>query len=391
MGVKVREKKKDSGEWWVFIDHKGKRKAKKIGNNKRVALEVAKKIEAKLTLGDVGMLDNNEQPAIPIFKDYAETWLGVTVPVTCKSSTHKDYVSIMNIHVLPVFRNTPVDDITKMMVKKFLMEKIQKGFASSTVSHMKSCISGPLSLAVDDEVIAANPAQRLGKLFKKKVIKDDINPLTSKELSTLLSTFKEKYQDHFPVALTMARTGMRFGECLGLKWKDVDFDNRSIDVSRTFSRCKIDVPKNGKSRTVDMSNQLTAVLQKFKEQKKAEVNGSTFPEWVFTNSKGNPLDMNNWRKRVFYRTLKTAGVRQVRVHDLRHTYATLLIQAGESLAYVRDQLGHHSIQVTVDIYGHLTPGGNKAAVDRLDDVKVKSATKRNLSATKQKKGLTDVG
>lgn len=64
---------------------------------------------------------------------------------------------------------------------------------------------------------------------------------------------------------------------------------------------------------------------------------------------------------------KTAGLRRIRIHDLRHTYASLLIHAGESLAYVRDQLGHHSISVTVDIYGHLAPEGNKEAVDRLDD------------------------
>ena len=69
---------------------------------------------------------------------------------------------------------------------------------------------------------------------------------------------------------------------------------------------------------------------------------------------------------MFYRLLEKAGVRQVRLHDLRHTYASLLIQQGESLAYVQKQLGHSSIQVTVDIYGHLIPGANRAAVDRLD-------------------------
>jgi len=71
---------------------------------------------------------------------------------------------------------------------------------------------------------------------------------------------------------------------------------------------------------------------------------------------------------MFYRILEKAQLRRVRVHDLRHTFASLLIQHGESLAYVRDQLGHKSIQITVDEYGHLVPGGNRSAVDRLDDV-----------------------
>jgi integrase len=74
--------------------------------------------------------------------------------------------------------------------------------------------------------------------------------------------------------------------------------------------------------------------------------------------------MENLRTQVFYRCLSKVGLRHVHIHDLRHTYVSLLIQQGESLAYIRDQLGHHSIQVTVDIYGHLVPGGNKAAVDR---------------------------
>jgi integrase len=81
---------------------------------------------------------------------------------------------------------------------------------------------------------------------------------------------------------------------------------------------------------------------------------------------GGRVDGDNLRRRVFQPLLVAAKVPEIRLHDLRHTYASLLIQNGESLAYVRDQLGHSSIQVTVDIYGHLVPGANRAALDRLD-------------------------
>jgi len=134
-----------------------------------------------------------------------------------------------------------------------------------------------------------------------------------------------------------------------------------------------------------MSLQLTEVLKshKLKAKQDALKNGKgVLREWVFVNKAGSPIDINNWRNRFFRKTLEKAGLRQIRVHDLRHTYASLLIQAGESLVYVRDQLGHHSIKVTVDIYGHLSPEGNKDAMDRLDDV-FEYATKRNLSATIQ--------
>jgi len=90
--------------------------------------------------------------------------------------------------------------------------------------------------------------------------------------------------------------------------------------------------------------------------------------WLFTDPKGRQLDPNNMRKRAFYRCLDLAELRRVRFHDLRHSFASLLIQQGESLAYIKDQLGHHSIQITVDVYGHMLCGGNRQAVDRLDDI-----------------------
>lgn len=90
------------------------------------------------------------------------------------------------------------------------------------------------------------------------------------------------------------------------------------------------------------------------------------PEVVFASREGTMVDDVNLRH-VFGRILEKARLRQIRFQDLRHTFSSLLIQQGESLAYVKEQMGHNSIQVTVDVYGHLVPGGNRAAVDRLDD------------------------
>ena len=86
---------------------------------------------------------------------------------------------------------------------------------------------------------------------------------------------------------------------------------------------------------------------------------------------------------MFHKALAKAGLRRIRFHDLRHTFASRLLQNGESIVYVKDQMGHHSIKVTVDIYGHLVPGANKAAVDRLDE------TGRNPRATRNERGATD--
>lgn len=109
------------------------------------------------------------------------------------------------------------------------------------------------------------------------------------------------------------------------------------------------------------------------------------PAWVFTSEIGTQMDPDNFRKRVWPKLLAKAGFRQIRMHDLRHTFASLLIQQGESLVCVKEQMGHHSIRVTVDTYGHLVPGGNKAAVDKLDVpvLTASPATIRNLSATSE--------
>ena len=384
MGVKVRERPKGSGDWWVYIDHQGDRKAKKIGRDKRLAIDVAKKIEAKLILGEMN-LDKSDNK-VPKFQEYAKAWIDVTVPATCKPSSVSSYQGLLNNHILPLFGPKLVNEINRLMVKNFLMGKYKSGHASSTVGHMKSAISGVLNLAVDDETIPANPTHRIGKIFRVKQIKDNINPLSREELSVLLQTFATHFPNHYPLALLLARTGMRLGEALALKWTDIDFHGRFINVERGFSRGKIETPKSGKSRRVDMSKQLSIVLSGLKHRRKVETiskGWKTIPEWVFVSSLGTSLDINNWRRRIFDKALEKAGLRKVRIHDLRHTFASLLIQAGESLVYIRDQLGHHSIKVTVDIYGHLAPGGNKAAVDRLDDPDL-SATIRNPDATNEK-------
>jgi integrase len=109
--------------------------------------------------------------------------------------------------------------------------------------------------------------------------------------------------------------------------------------------------------------------------------GTRRPVWVFSRVIGTSFDESNVRK-IYGRILDKAELRHHRVHDLRHTFASLLIQQGESLVYVKEQMGHASIQITVDIYGHLVPGGNRAAVDRLDDVRDSVAQRLHTTAAR---------
>jgi integrase len=232
-------------------------------------------------------------------------------------------------------------------------------------------LSAVLSQAVEDGILPANPAFRIGRHLRKgDEPRREIHPLTREESQMFLSTIEQHWPEHHAFFLCALRTGMRLGELLAVQWGDIDFANRFIEVQRNLVSGKLTTTKNTNRRRVDMSAFLTETFERRLVAAKAAAlkAGKSEPlPWVFSNREDEPLDGDNLRARVFQPALTKAKLRHVRIHDLRHTFASLLIQQGESLAYVRDQLGHSSIQVTVDIYGHLVPGSNRAAVDRLDD------------------------
>ncbi len=259
MGVTVRQKIKGKGKpWWVFVSHNGQRTSKRVGS-KDAANDVAKEIEAKLALGQYSFED--EKP-VPSFKDLSKTWLKTTVPATCKPSTTREYKDILNNHVWTVFSEQKITDITRGDVKDFLFSKLNGGYAYSTVAHFRNCLSGVFNLAIDHKIMDTNPAQNLRKVIKKKDSQIDINPLTASELNLLLETLKEHFKfKYYTLFMLLARTGMRRGEALALKWGDIDFNGRFIEVRRNYVRKRIQTTKSDKIRRVDMSQQLKAVLK----------------------------------------------------------------------------------------------------------------------------------
>jgi integrase len=283
--------------------------------------------------------------------------------------------------------------------------------AQSTIKNIIAPVRGMYNQAIEDDIPGArNPAARIGKLNKaaKDKPKKKIDPLSREEIQVLLKSTLEKRPHWYPLFLCACRTGLRMGELIALNGADLDFNSRFIHVQRNLSRGKISVPKNGRDRKVDMSSMLAAVLSEllsaqrskaFQDEMKKPASerrhrdaviNDVMDDWLFQTPAlerselakrrrpdaeargGTRLDPSNMRK-VFKRLLSDAKLRRVRFHDLRHSFASLLLQQGESLAYVKEQMGHSSINVTVDIYGHLVPGGNRAAVDKLDAVVAESA------------------
>ena len=369
MGFTVRQKLKGNGNpWFIFVSHEGKRISKKIGS-KAQAKEVADKINARIALNDFSIED--EKP-IPTFKEYADAWIKTTVPATCKESSTKDYGDILRIHVLPEFGDLDVTRITRGQIKEFLFRKINEGKAKSTVNHYRAVISGVLNQAVDAGAIPANPAHRLGRIGKKEDGNNEIYPLTREEVIKLLNTVQvdKELSIHYPLFLLLARTGLRIGEAIALQWNDIDFNGRFIKIERTFSKGRIGSPKNGKSRIVDMSQQLKDALFELKESRKV-IPIDDDDSLVFTNGKGKLIDSDGWRRRVFKKALKRARIRDIRIHDMRHTHATLRLSKGDNIVDVANQLGD-DVTVVLKVYSHWMPGKKKAEVDVLDDPEYQS-------------------
>ena len=339
---------------------------------------------------------------------YADRWLSLIAP-TIKRTTRESYQETLRLHILPSLGTTKVRLVQRGRIKSLLVEKLREGkikritqgeitreirepLSRESVRIIHATIRAMLNAAVDDGLIVANPAVRLGRSLRlvanAKTRQEEIKAMSRTQVSAFLGAVQASAsafdRRHYPLFLLLARMGLRIGEALALQWGDVDFGGREIRVSRALSAGRIETPKSGHGRTVDMSEQLSRVLLRLQVERKTEVlrrGWAEIPSWVFCTEVGTPFDESRVRK-VFSKILKAAGLPpHFSPHCLRHTFASLLLQQGESPAYVQRQLGHASIQLTVDTYGKWLPMGNKAAVNRLDDESGSKVVAKMTSAT----------
>ena len=185
------------------------------------------------------------------------------------------------------------------------------------------------------------------------------------------------------MVLCALRTGLRLGELLALQWGDVDWRGGFILVQRNIVRGVVTSPKSHQRRRVDMTPQLADALivwQRALRQRWMK-KGESMPAWVFPSLEGTALEERNVRT-VFARLLAKAELRQIRIHDLRHTYATLLLQAGAPITYVSQQLGHRDASIPLRVYAHWLPDASRREADRLDALQL-SATPAQPEALSQ--------
>jgi integrase len=339
--------------------------------------------------GEDGML-------IPTFEEASKKWYSDHVETNCRPSTVEGYRYLLDTHVLPTFGEMRLDEITKDVVRAYCAEKKKAGMAPRSIRYMLATIGGVFNLAIEDGVVAKNPASKPAKLIKVEDTKEKITALSDTEVRDLLTAAKDHLPRFHAFLLTAFRTGLRQGELIALEWSAIDWRGKFIEVGRSYRKGEFSTTKSGKVRRVDLSDQLAAVLEEHRKQIAAEALevGRSMPELVFPSEWWSPRNPSHIRRDLNF-VLKKAKMRRIRFHDARHTFASLLLRKGESPVYVQHQLGHHDISMTVGTYGHLIPGENRQAVNRLDDPdwkkksrqKVSRAQTGNRLATGEKEGV----
>jgi len=338
-----------------------------------------------LKLGDVAAMFTAPAPEpdaapVPTVADAAEAWFNVA-RAAWNANTEESYRAMYWHHILPAFGGRRVDAITQAEAEAWWAALCAKGFSPRHLSYLRQILTGIFRRAVRLGHLATNPADAIaGKIRREDREVREVAWLTEPELTRFLAEAKAREARHYPALLTLATTGIRQGEALGLQVGDVDEARGKLSLRRAVRRYRVSSPKNGKPRSVDVPPSTMAVLREWLGVVRAEaaVRGQE-PLWLFPSDSGHILEDRQLRP-AMRRALKAAAVtRPFRLHDLRHTYASLAIQRGVPLEVVSRQLGHGSIAITFDVYGHLAPEATRRAADAWEAIP--TAPGRNPGAT----------
>lgn len=290
------------------------------------------------------------------FSEFADVWYSDYASVHLKPSTRYSNNLLVRNSFLPFFGDVRLTAITTADIQRYVAARNAEGKAPSTIKRALAVLKAMFNWAVEVGYLKQNPAEKC-KAPKAKLIEMDF--LSPAEIRIFLDAVPNEWKPFFHTAIF---TGMRTGEIIGLRWSDIDWHNHAIMVRRSVWNNEFQDPKSYDSaRAIGMSPSLEKTLKDYREVARE----SEF-DLVFCNEVGKPLDVNNVRNRVFNKALAEAGLRRIRLHDLRHTFASLLIHQGENLKYVQQQLGHASITTTVNRYGHLMPDVRENASMKLD-------------------------
>jgi integrase len=326
---------------------------------------VAKQLTKALRERDTGKTLQGNTPTLQAF---VETWRAGTA-AALKPSTQGFYRDNLDNHILPLLGHHRVEALRRKDVVRLIRLCREKGLKVRSVRGIVRTLSTVLSDAVEHEYLDSNPALNVRKHLRQgDELVSEPDPFSTEDAQTFAETARLHFPRWYPFILCGLRTGLRLGELLALEWRDLDWRARTILVERNVVRGALTTPKSHQRRLVDMSPQLAAVLRLARRQRRIEFlrYGMPLPDAIFPSTEGTRLDESNVRK-TFAKICTQAELRHRSPHDLRHTYASLLLSAGAPILYVSQQLGHQDAVITLRTYAQWMPKADPHAHSALLD------------------------
>ncbi|HEV2094024.1 MAG TPA: site-specific integrase [Rubrobacter sp.] len=285
---------------------------------------------------------------------YLDRWL-TAIRDTIRVGTWKQYEMIVRLHIKPSLGSARLEKLNALQVQSFYRERLDAGLSSRRVQYVHVTVRKALKDAVKWRLIPYNVADAV---TPPRPAKPEITPLTAEQVKVLLAAARGgKLEALYVLAVT---TGMRIGEIFGLTWSDVDLEAGILRVRRTVAADgTVNPPKTASSRrTVRLSGLAIRALSKHPRS----------AEWVFASTAGTPIGVCNFHKNSWRPLLTRAGLPHRRVHDLRHTAATLMLSRGVPVKVVSEMLGHADVSTTLSIYAHVLPDMQGGAASAMDDL-----------------------
>jgi integrase len=356
--------------WYVRVflgrDANGQRKFhnKTIHGTKKDAQKYLNAVLRELDLGTF------VEPSAQSLSQYLEHWLQAAARPRVSTRTADGYEALLRRYVLPTLGLKKLSDIKALDIQAIYAGMLERELSARIVRHTHSALHNALKQAVKWGMLARNPAEWVEL---PKVPRVERRVLSPEEAIRFLE-----------VAVTAPRgliftfallSGMRPEEYLAVQWRDLDFTRGTITVQRALVRHKgtwsFDEPKTARSRrTIPLQSSLLQQLRQHKREQAAErlKAGSLWEahDLIFCSEIGTPHSIPNLTYRYFCPLLQQAELPQIRLYDLRHSHATLLLFAEEHPKIVSERLGHSTITLTLDTYSHVLPNMQKCATERLE-------------------------
>ncbi|HEY9869980.1 MAG TPA: site-specific integrase [Candidatus Obscuribacterales bacterium] len=340
--------------WYICVKANGKQIRKSFGSDKRAAelalLEIRKQRVVARAQGDWSGLEKLTEPKKrKTFEEAAADYL--TERAHGKQSTLRTYGEHLKNYLLPEFGKLQVSDITEEHIARFQSDLLSRRQLSERRTNSTiNLLSSILKVCVRRKFIEDNPAKGIRRLREPKA---SIDPLSREELDLALSCLSNHFR---PLFTCLAWTGARPGELIALRWNDVSFERNEIHINKARVKGVEDLPKTGSSeRFIPMLPPVRDALLKLKADRKvASIDGTSY---VFVGKAGQPI--NRHLDATWAAALKKAGLRHRPSYQLRHTFASLCLQAGAEPGWISKTMGHSNLQTFFQHYARYIPSASK--------------------------------